>query len=108
MMTFKEELIAKAEELKIDEEIACIKKNILNYINKRWYAVNFIVPHTSYLAFGGSGNFTYIWVPEHLKPEVYRQLFIDEFKKLGFTDNDMTLSYSSCENFDTYIITLKW
>lgn len=108
-MTFKEELTIKANEeaLRIDGEIERIKKAILRNVTKREYVVELIEPHTTF-AIGGSGNFACLFIPKHVEPEKYNQLFIDKFKELGFADKDMLTNHLACKDYDLYSITLKW
>lgn len=51
---------------------------------------------------------TSLFFPQGMSPDRYIQMFIDEFKKLGFTDDDITLSIVDYTNSVWYNIKLKW
>lgn len=109
-MTFKEQLIAKAEQLDIQDDVNYIKKQMEVYFDRRQFSVNFIVPNNSGFAIGGGeqGNYTDFFVPKNYSPESYRQVFVDAFKELGFTDNDITLEEQFNHLYGSYNIILRW
>ena len=108
-MTFKEQLIVKAEQVNIQKEIDFIKQQLEKFYYKRTYTICLYKAHT-HLAIGGNANrnSTEYFVPENFSPESYRGVFIEALKELGFTDEDITLEENSCKQYDVYNIILKW
>lgn len=111
-MTFKDELSCKAfkfeTNIDIEEKIDFIKQQLNDFYTKRKYTISLIVPRRT-LAIGRCNtNYTSFFVPKAIKPEYYRNLFILEFKKLGFTDADIELKENFDFDCDFYDIILKW
>lgn len=108
-MTFKEQLSLKADKFKIKEDVAYIKKRMEEVYVKREFTVSLVKAHVSPFAIGSANsNFTSLFVPSGISPEEYRKLFVEAFKDLGFTYDDITLKKSSNEWYDSYDIILKW
>ena len=112
-MTFKEELSIKANDLAssidIREHIAFIKNSMKEYVNDRNYTVSLIAPKTSNFATGHlSKNHVDFFIPKYVSPLHYRKLFVDEFYKLGFSEDCMELDISGCKYYDSYNIKLRW
>ena len=110
--TFKQELALEADELAkmrdISEEIRYIKLRLKESVTNRVFYIHLIVAYDTMAIGGHSSNIYDIFVPKGIAPESYRQLFVDELKKLGFTDEDIELSFSRNKIFDSYDIKLKW
>lgn len=107
-MTFKEQLSLKAAKISIKDDIEYIKKKMEDFYARREFTVNLIRPKVNHIAIGGaSSNFTQLFIPREVSPQVYRQVFVEAFKELGFTDDDIILEKKSNEWLDSYNIILK-
>ena len=109
-MTFKEQLTAKADKVSIKEDVEHIQKRMEEAYSKREYTISLIKakPH-SHMAIGrANSNRTSLFIPEFVSPEYHLKLFVDAFKDLGFTEEDMTFTYADNEDFESYDIILKW
>ena len=110
--TFKEELTLEAEQfasnIDISEDIECIKKKMKEYVGCRQYTVDLIKANDTMTIGGGCSNITQVFIPPLVSPLHYRQLFVEEFKKLGFTDDDMQLYVKETTYSDCYYIELEW
>ena len=112
-MDFKKFLTHKAEEYKnklnIDKEIFGIKKEMEKNFELRRYTIELwkILKGTIALGKYNVGK-TAFFIPCGIDPEKYRQMFVEEFKKLGFSDNDIELSNIGDDDFIIYEIELKW
>lgn len=111
-MSFKEELTQKANHFETNvnilENIEFIKSQLEVFCNKRKYTISLVKPHTT-MAFGVcSTNHFDILIPKRIGPSYYRHLFIEAFKKLGFTDDDIECSETTCSSYDAYNIILRW
>ena len=107
-MTFKEQISLKADKFKIKEDVMYIKKRMEEFYASREFTISLIKAHT-HLAIGcANSNRTSLFVPSGITPEEYRKLFVESFRELGFTYEDITLEKSSNEWYDSYDIILKW
>lgn len=109
-MTFKEQLTAKADKVSIKEDVEYIQKRMEEAYSKREYTIRLIKakPYSHMTIGRASSNRTSFFVPEFVSPEHYLKLFVDAFKDLGFTEEDMTFIYADNEDFESYDIILKW
>lgn len=113
--TFKQELLDaieehKQRELQVDDKMKFIKEQIKEQFLARSFTVCLVHNHSgSMMAIGSAGgNCSEFFVPKCMEPELYRDLYVDEFKKLGFTDRDIELSSSHNSDYDTYYIRVCW
>lgn len=108
-MTFKEQLSFKADKFNIKKDVEYIKTRMEEFYAKREFTISLIRAH-GHLAIGGcvNSNRTSLFVPIGISPEEYLKLFVEAFKDLGFTYDDITLKKSSNEWYDSYDIILKW
>ena len=111
--SFRQKLTIKVDEYKktlnIAEEIEDIKNELEGYFYKREYVVSLIKVTKSPVAIGNCNSArTSIFVPYGIAPLHYRQLFINELQKLGFSEEHIELSVKEYPCFDSYDIKLKW
>ena len=107
-MTFKEQLSLKADKFNIKKDVEYIKKRMEEFYAKREFTISLIRAH-GHLAIGcANSNHTSLFVPSGISPEEHLELFVEAFKNLGFTYDDITLKKSSNEWYDSYDIVLKW
>lgn len=112
-LTFREELMLRADEyeknIDIQEDIENIKRNLNEYYYKRKYTISLVKVTKGSVAIGqyNPGHIS-LFIPQGVAPLHYRQLFINEFNKLGFTEDCMELWEQECRNFYEYNIVLKW
>lgn len=111
-MSFKEELTKKADyfETKVDilEIIEFIKSQLEVFCNKREYTISLVKPFITMALGSCNTNYCQIFIPKQVEPYYYRQLFVDAFKELGFTDEVVDLDEYSCPSYDAYNIILRW
>ena len=109
-MTFKEQLTVKADKFNVKEDVEYIKKRMEEAYSKREYIISLIKAKPySHMAIGrANSNRTSLFIPEFVSPEYHLKLFVDAFKDLGFTEEDMTFTYADNEYFESYDIILKW
>ena len=110
---FRQELAIKADEyeknINIVEKIENIKNQLEGYFYKREYIISLVKVTESSVAIGHNNvGRTSIFVPYGVPPMYYRQLFINELQKLGFSEECMELSVKKHPCFDSYDIKLKW
>ena len=107
-MTFKEQLTAKADKTSIKEDVEYIKKRMEEFYSRREYTIS-LIKARGHMAIGrANSNRTSLFVPDFVSSEYYLKLFVDAFKDLGFTEEDMTFIYTDNEDFESYDIILKW
>lgn len=110
LMTFKEQLTTLADNfertIEIDEEIECIKERMLKCWADRAFTINLIVPFGPIAIGGASSNFYNDFVPKLVSPIHYRQLFVEELKKLGF--DEFELYDTETSHSHTYSIKVVW
>jgi hypothetical protein len=110
LMTFKEQLTAQADNfertIEINEEIERIKERMQKCWADRAFTINLIVPFDSIAIGGLSSNFYNDFVPKAVSPLHYRQLFIEELKKLGFDEFELYDTVTSHSH--TYSIKVVW
>ena len=111
-LTLKEKLTIKADEynknIDIAEHIKDIKCGLEGYFYKREYVVSLIKVTKSPVAMGHySVARTNIFIPNGVAPLHYRQLFVNELQKLGFSEECMELSVEEHSCFNSYNIKLK-
>ncbi len=111
-MTFKDLIINKAaeEESNIQKYVDDIKTNIERFATKHHYTIRLIKPASGRTLTMGGGNTNSIdlFIPSTQTPEDYRQLFVNAFKQLGFTDEDIKFNESETEYYNSYDIILYW
>ena len=112
-ISFREELMLRADEyektINIQKDIENIKKNLNEYYYKRNYTISLVKVTKGSVAIGqGTPGRISLFIPHSIAPLHYRQLFINEFNKLGFTEDCMELWEQECRNFYEYNIVLKW
>ena len=110
-MTFKEQLIEKANLVDIQKEIECIKQDMLEYSSSREYRIHLYdarVPMAIGTKSGSKTNHMSFFVPSKIRPEDYRALFIKSLKELGFTDDDIATDTDHSSDYDVYNITVRW
>lgn len=112
-ISFREELMLRADEdeknIDIQEDIENIKKNLNEYYYKRKYTISLVRVIEDSVVIGQStpGRIC-LFIPRNIEPLRYRQLFINEFNKLGFTEDYMELWEQTYRNHCEYNIVLKW
>jgi hypothetical protein len=112
-MSFREDLTFRADNyeknIDIQKDIENIKKNLNEYYYKRKYTISLIKVIKGSVAIGQcTPGRIGLFIPYGVMPLHYRQLFINEFNKLGFTEDCMKLWEQECKNFYEYNIVLKW
>lgn len=112
-ISFREELMLRADEyeknIDIQKDIENIKKNLNEYYYRRSYTISLIKVTNGSVAIGQhTPGRIGLFIPNNLSPLHYRQLFINEFNKLGFIEGCMELWEQECKNFYEYNIVLKW
>ena len=111
-LTFKEELTLEADnnaiDIDISEHIREIKKSLKNCVDDRSYIISLIKYHDSLCIGTNCRNITILSIPHLVSPLHYRQLFINELIKLGFTEECMELSVREYDTHDAYDIKLTW
>lgn len=112
LMTFKEQLTAQADNfersIEIDEEIRYIKGRMRKCWADRAFTINLIVPSSPMAIGSASSNFYSLFVPKLVSPMHYRQLFVEELKKLGFDENEIQLYDIETSRSHTYSIKVVW
>ncbi len=110
--TFKQDLTLEADinasKFDISKDIEHIKNEMKKHVNDRVYTVSLIKPHQSMAIGKYSPNHIDLFIPKNVTPEDYRQQFVKEFKKLGFTDIDIELYLQESSICDYYNIKLSW
>lgn len=112
LMTFKEQLTAQADNfehsIEIGEEIRYIKDRMRECWASRAFTINLIVPSVPMAIGSASLNFHSLFVPKLVSPMHYRQLFVEELKKLGFDENEIELYDIETPYSHTYSIKVVW
>lgn len=110
-MTFKEQLIVKAEQINIQKEMDEIKQGMEDYFSYRNYTVR-LYKARGQMAIGGSSgfdtNYAEFFIPDTMTPNEYINLFLMAFKELGFDSNDITLDEKPGKHYELYTITVRW
>lgn len=111
-MTFAEKLKYRADmfemDLNVHEEVIAIKKNMEKHFNRREYIIDLYVARCT-MAIGGNCDMrSTFFVPRDVAPIHYRQLFIDELYKLGFTEDNIELDDNDYGRYHQYKITVRW
>ena len=112
-ISFREELMLRADEyeknIDIQKDIENIKKNLTEYYYRRKYTISLIKVTKGSVALGQcTPGCISLFVPYGVEPLRYRQLFIDAFNKLGFSEDCMELDEYEGKCSYNYIIVLKW
>ena len=107
-MTFKEQLTTKAEQLNVEKDVNYIKGRMEEFYSKREYTISLIKAHTRMAIGSANSNRTSLFVPVGISPTEYRKLFVDAFRDLGFTYDDIIMTFTSNEYYDSYDLILKW
>lgn len=104
-MTFKEKLIYKMkhETIDVSEDISFIKKEMESiYAVGKLYIC--IAKDRRLCAAHGNPGVIYLYTPDNIIPEAYRQKLIEGLKGLGFVNGDIKL-----DDGEIYLgITVKW
>ena len=112
LMTFKEQLTAQADNFErsvdINEEITYIKGRMRECWASRAFNINLIVTYGSIAIGNASHKFKYLFVPKQVSPMHYRQLFVVELKKLGFSEDEIELYDIETAHSHTYSIKVVW
>lgn len=110
--TFAEQLKLKADmfeiDLDIDDEIQEIKNKMNKFFHRREYIIDLYKPKGAMAIGGYCDTRSAFFIPKDIAPLHYRQLFIDELYKLGFTDNDLELSDKDTYTCHAYRIIVRW
>lgn len=111
-MNLAEKLKFKADmfelDLNVHKEMSSIEKKMEEYFDKREYTIELIKAKTNMAIGGNCTNFSYFFVPCRISPAHYRQLFMDELYKLGFTDDNIELDEFDCRSHTAYKIIVRW
>ena len=111
-MTFAEKLKYRADmfemDLNVHEEILNIKKNMEKYFNCREYIIDLYKAKCTMAIGGNCDRRSTFFIPRDVAPLHYRQLFIDELYKLGFTDDSIELDDNDYDRYHQYRITVRW
>jgi hypothetical protein len=78
------------------------------YWADRAFTINLIVPFGPIAIGGSSSNFYNDFVPKLVSPMHYRQLFVEELKRLGFDENEIELYDIETAHSHTYSIKVVW
>jgi hypothetical protein len=92
----------------VHKEVAYIEERMEEYFDKRKYTIELIKTKTTMAIGGNCTNFSHFFVPHGISPAHYRQLFIDELYKLGFTDDNIELDEFDCRSYTSYKIIVRW
>lgn len=111
-MNFAEKLKFKADmyemDLNVHQEMCNIKKNMEKHFNRREYVIDLYKAKCT-MAIGGNCDMrSTFFVPSLVSPMHYRQLFIDELYKFGFTDDNIELNDVDYDSYHQYRITVRW
>lgn len=111
-MNFVEKLKYKADmfelDLNVHKEMCSVEKKMEAYFDKREYTIELVKAKTNMTIGGNCTNFSYFFIPDRVSPMHYRQLFLDELYKLGFTDGDVELDEFDCKSYTAYKIIVRW
>lgn len=111
-MTFKEQLSLRADGYEVKTEIQkyidLIKTRLEEDYSYRIFTISLIKPHDTMAIGRRYGNYFETFIPHSIVPNHYRQLFITELEKLGFTEEDMELVVEESNLYDAYKIILRW
>lgn len=113
-MTFKEELTKRADGYipDISERMSYIKEQLEKAYRIRHFTISLIdILSTEWTI--AEGQYTddaiTLLVPDSIDPRDYMRAYVEEFRKLGFADKDMTRKVINYNNsYDEYQITLTW
>ena len=112
MTTFREELTLEADNnatnIGINKEIEHIKKKMKECVDCRNFTISLIKAHRTMAIGIHHPNVIDLFIPKLVSPLHYRQLFIDELTKLGFTEECMELYIQETDLCDYYNIKLTW
>ena len=111
-MNFAEKLKYKADMFEMDlnvySDVCNIQKNMEKHFNRREYIIDLYKAKCT-MAIGGNCDMrSTFFVPRDVAPLHYRQLFIDELYKLGFTDDNIELDDRDMATYHQYRITVRW
>lgn len=111
-MNFAEKLKYKADMFELDlnvvKEMSFIEKKMEEYFSVREYTIELIEARTTMAVGGNSKNFSHFFIPSRVSPMHYRQLFLDELYRLGFTDDNIELDEFDCRSYTSYKIIVRW
>lgn len=111
-MTFAEKLKYKADmfemDLNVHKEMCTIEKNMEKHFNRREYIIDLYKAKCTMAVGGYRDAYSDFFVPSGVPSLYYRQLFIDELYKLGFTDDNIELDDTDYDRYHKYRITVRW
>ena len=112
-ISFREELMLRADEyeknIDIQKYIEHIKNELTKCYYERKYTISLVKVTKGSVALGQyTPSRIALFIPYGIAPLHYRQLFINEFNKLGFIEDCMEFWEQECRNFYEYNIVLKW
>ena len=109
---FREELTLEADNnatnTGVNKEIEHIKQKMKECVDCRNFTVSLIKAHVDMGIKSPRPNVINLFIPELVSPLHYRQLFINELTKLGFTEECMELYIQETNLCDYYNIKLTW
>ena len=111
-MNFAEKLKYKADmfemDLNVHAEVCDIQKNMEKNFSRREYIIDLYKAKCT-MAIGGNCDMrSSFFVPKGVAPMHYRQLFIEELYKLGFTDDNIELDDRDMATYHLYKIIVRW
>lgn len=110
--TFAEQLKLKADmfeiNLDIDDEIQEIKNKMNKFFHRREYIIDLYKPKCTMAIGGYCDTRSTFFIPSDVAPLHYRQLFIEELYKLGFTDDNIELDDRDTATYHQYTIIVRW
>lgn len=111
-LNFKEKLTLEANNnatnIGINKEIEHIKKKMKECVDCRSFIISLVKAHKT-MAIGSSHpNVISLFIPKLVSPIHYRQLFVDELTKLGFTEECIELYIKETDLCDYYNVKLTW
>ena len=111
-LNFREELTLEADNnatnIGINKEIEHIKKKMKECVDCRSFTISLVKAHKTMAIGTYFPKVISLFIPKLTSPLHYRQLFIDELTKLGFTEECMELYTQETDLCDYYNIKLTW
>lgn len=110
-MTFKEQLIEKAEQSNIQKEMDYVKQEMEKYFSYREFHIRLYKARGNMVIGSSSGfgnNHAEFFIPNNITPNEYINLFIKALEELGFTTKDIILDEKPGEDYSLYSIKVRW